>query len=101
MGIKIGALNYQVVEEHNPRSDDATPLWGDINYENGIIRIQENMTPDMQGLALLHESLHGIMQERGMNKYVDDEELIVPLTSGLMAFLKDNPELLKKMGIGG
>ncbi|WP_433322336.1 hypothetical protein ACRHK7_00370 [Weissella tructae] len=101
MKLKIGSLEYEIVYEHNPQSEEAEPLWGDVNHNRGVIRIQENMIENMQGITVIHEALHGIMFERGMTNYQNDEELIVPLASGLVAFLKDNPDVLVLLGIGG
>ena len=86
--IKIGGLVYDV--EHKA---DIKDYWGKVSYGERKIVLEKNWPNKTQELnTILHECIHGILEERGIKH---KESLVLSLGNGLTALLKDNPKLLK------
>lgn len=90
--IKIGAVTYGVKYENN-LNDGEHMVYGQINWENHVIRLSEGLQ-DTQGEyhTLLHEIVHGVAHEYGLDI---NEETTDFLASGLHQVIVDNPEMFK------
>lgn len=92
--IKIGGINYRVEFIEPP---PAPPLGkiannGEINFAKGKISIDKNYNDDMKFQILLHEILHGIEYNNGMES---TEQWLDTMASSLCQVFKDN-KLLKE-----
>ncbi len=102
--IKIGPVTYRVVERPRLTSGngDGTSSWvnGHILYQETEMRVEQEMSEVMKAAALWHESCHGILYHAG---HVDHPEpIIIALGYGLVALVRDNPELVdltRKLGV--
>lgn len=60
---------------------DADCHFGQINYKECVIRINENMPDEMQEATLVHEMLHGILSHLGYNNLANDEVFVCGLAN--------------------
>lgn len=90
--VKIGAMRYEVrALDASEASDECR--WGDCNHRLGRIRIVEGLPPQKWAATVLHELLHAVFHDIGIDWSPDDEERMVErLTPRIAAFLADNPE---------
>jgi hypothetical protein len=93
----IGAVRYGVRLVPDLHYEDAEGrkrhLNGHILHTEGQIKIEEELSPDMQLVTLWHEALHGILTVAGHDD--QPENVIIPLGYGLVSLLRDNPELVQ------
>lgn len=86
--INILGLTYQVnevavVNKGNPRQ-------GEINFMEQVIRIDSSMLADRKNIVLLHEIIHGICEQLGLDEIGDNEHTVQSLASALHQVLHDN-----------
>ncbi len=94
--IRVGAHTYQLL------SDAAAKiiLLGRLNRgETDSVALTIRVDPDMPSSAyaetLLHETLHAVWHQAGLQRLeVDEEDLITALAPTLLAVLRDNPALV-------
>jgi len=93
--VKIGGVNYEIRDVEN-LNDGQSVLYGKIDYENFIIELNTKYNQiDHKCIVLLHEILHGILNQVTLE--VENEELLVEVMSkGLYQIIKDNPEIFKE-----
>ena len=84
--IKIGWKTYDV-EYASAKLNSGEELYGQINYDAGVITIRECSTPDQMKATLIHEVLHGISEMYGMGL---EEKLVTDLSNALYTVYKDN-----------
>lgn len=84
--IKIGGMIYNVTEEENMESH--YDHFGQIVYGKGIIRIDSNLSDVRKEQVLVHEMLHGIFFEAGIQE--QDEDVINRVALVLHQVMKDN-----------
>lgn len=96
--IKIGEFNYQITEVEKPGQPDETrELHAYVLYSQCQIQLRQDANPDMKAVALLHEILHAIIRQTGLEFEGDDyteEKFVIAISHGLLALLRHNPELL-------
>lgn len=94
--IKVGAVRYSVIEKtdlHSVDSDERKVfLHGQIVYDAAEIRVCHEQSQDVKVAAVLHESIHAILNQAGHQEH--SEAMVVALGYGLLALLRDNPELV-------
>lgn len=92
--VKIGPVTYRV-SEHKELSERTTDgisyFYGRISYNKQRIKLW-HCAPDMQLVALWHEILHGIFQDR---HFEQREDTVDGLAYALIALIRDNPELIQ------
>lgn len=89
--LKIGYRWYHV-EPMDPEEAGDEGRWGDINHRLGRIRVQETLPAPRAAFTLVHEALHALLHDAGLDWSDEDEEKMVErLTPRLCAFLADNP----------
>lgn len=92
MKIKIGGLDYDVIEEPNLCAEDGTRrLNGHIVYDRCQIKIDNGLNPQAKNITMWHEIIHGILTHAGVKDH--DETHIEVLSYGLDQVLRDNPYL--------
>ena len=95
--IKIGHKTYKV-----SASKDADKMlgeldrYGDVSYFDQTIRVHTSQSKENLVNTLLHECLHAMMYDYGIEEY-NNEQLIHSLTNCLLCFMQDNKELAKKL----
>jgi len=87
--VKILSINYKVMEmEAHSRMDNRM---GNSDSKTGEIRIVKEMPDDITNETILHEPLHILTDNLGMDFKEQD---ITALSAGLYSFIKENPSFL-------
>jgi hypothetical protein len=89
--VKIGAVDYQVVEVEN-LVDGVTVLNGHILYNESVIKLEQNMSVQQKDVTLWHEIIHGILTHAGFSNH--NEKMVEALGYGVLMVLRDNPGLI-------
>lgn len=99
--VKIGSLLYDVIRVPGLKDDDSGDvLFGDIQYNKQLIRLNEEMTFSHEKVVLLHEMLHGILYTAGIDEMVknkDIEIIIEAIAHGIINLFSENPDLYEFM----
>jgi hypothetical protein len=96
MNVKIGNRSYEVLFEAPVRDNEL--IDGSIDYSRSQIKVSENISTDYQRETLLHEVLHGVVDDAKLYEFFDEkilEKLITTVTPRLIQVLCDNAELVK------
>lgn len=90
--VKIGWKNYDVVKTKTRQvlAEDSRDLYGQIDYNDIVIYINNQYNGEQQKATLIHELIHGIFEMYGIT---DNEEMVTTLGNGLYAMIVDNPKL--------
>ena len=91
MKIKIGCHEYEVIEKETIiLNGDA--VCGKIDTINGHIHICTEMCDNQRYSTLIHEIVHGILEEIGnpFAELMDEEHFVKPFANVLSQVLKDN-----------
>ena len=95
--LQIGPIPYTVAEVVKLIGLDAdganTYLNGRVKYQECRIEIEAELPPDKKVAAVIHEALHAILEQAGIAG--ESEPTIIALGYGLLALLRDNPELVQ------
>ena len=94
--VKIGLFDYAVNEVDVPGGADKD-LHAYIHFGSCKIELRKDTNPDMKAVALLHEILHAIGRQSGLEYEGGDyteEKFVIAFSHGLIALLRDNPELV-------
>lgn len=94
--IKIGGIFYQIKRERN-LEDANQSVWGVTQYEESLIKIREGMSKQKEEQTLIHESLHAMLHESGIDNLANDENLVTPLGNMLYQFITDNPQMINRI----
>lgn len=86
--IKIGWKEYDVVMAPS-RLNSGAELYGQIDYDAGVITLRESSTPDQMRSTLIHETLHAVSEMYGLEL---EEKLVTDLANALYTVIKDNQE---------
>lgn len=70
---------------------------GACNYNNQTIKISDSINEGNIKVTLLHEIIHAILSERGLNDQCDDEMLVDNMAHALRMLAKQNPELIREV----
>lgn len=84
--VKIGAITYKVKEVKNMHEE--FDHLGQILYTKGKIRVDKDLADDRKEQVLVHEILHGVFYEAGIEE--QDEDMINRVSIILHQVLKDN-----------
>lgn len=93
--IKILSSIYSV-EEMSLMDTIRDDKFGFCDSNEKLIRVGQCWGNRERALTLLHEILHGIYREMGMEQAEDlkEEYIVTTLTNGLCAVIADNPGLM-------
>src|ERR1043165_6410452 len=93
--VRIGYRNYGL--KFVARVDKENSM-GECDYEKGVIKIRKDLTGIELANTIAHEINHAILHDRGVNlSYEDDELVVMSITNGQAAFLKDNPAFCRML----
>jgi hypothetical protein len=94
--VRIGSMTYPVTQSDKTLIVNGRECKGRIDYNMHTIEIN-NVVQDLQGCeqTLLHEIVHGIIDDRAISLDGDTEEVVDGLAMGLHQLIKDNPEIFK------
>ena len=91
--VRIAGVEYCVIE-HEHLDDGKSVLRGQIDFCSNKIALNIGLELDCQRrcITLLHEILHGIWYNAGIDEQYDDaeEEIVEKLAKGLYMVLQDN-----------
>lgn len=95
--LKVGYRRYEVGTMPASEANDEA-RHGDINHRIGRIRISGDLPPVRAAFTLIHETLHALFEDIGLDWPREEEERMVErLTPRLAAFLADNPEQVREL----
>lgn len=90
--LKIGGHTYQVVVTSNLAERDGNA--GATNAMLNLIRLDDTYPVSRQEETLLHEVLHAVFHQMGMNEFPElqqrQEYIVNTMANGLYQVLKDN-----------
>ncbi|WP_349516253.1 ImmA/IrrE family metallo-endopeptidase [Leuconostoc suionicum] len=93
--IKVGGINYELIVKEN-LEDKNESVWGFVEYESSKIYVRSNISKQKKLQTVVHESLHAMLHESGLDDYANDEKIVTPLSNMLHQFIVDNPSLLNE-----
>lgn len=79
--VKILGLTYKVQEVDVVNKEQA--LWGKIDHQQQIIRIDAEISDERKGQTFLHEILHGVLAELGYFQLNKDENAVQSISATL------------------
>lgn len=99
--VRIGSNYYDIEFTDEPLIIDGRVCMGIIEYYNHVIKIGNNFGDEQQKeQTLLHEIVHGIIDDRSINFKEDSEEFIVDkIAKGLHQVILDNPHMFLEVEI--
>ena len=74
MKVSICGIPHQIIECEDAFNVDLH--FGQINYAQGEIKINKNLTEEIKHETLCHEILHGILVHLGYNEQAQDEQFV-------------------------
>jgi|TARA_R100001530_G_scaffold3596_3_gene5261 Zn-dependent peptidase ImmA (M78 family) len=92
--IRVGATTYKV------RKKKLGSIWGYTDFEEEKIFIDSRAKDRQQVSTLLHEALHAMIAEYGINYTLDhnqDESLVRTLESGIVQLILRNKEFTEEL----
>jgi hypothetical protein len=101
--IRIGSADFRV--EDLPDEIEAQ-YYGRIMYARGVVQFNKQRMQNQSGAdTVLHEVLHGLITEYGLENYMagsdeievasSEEQIVRLLAHGLTGFIRDNPDVLR------
>jgi len=98
--IKIGGFIWEVIESDDIANESAT--FGSTHFHHQKIFLEAGENQQKKEQCLLHEIMHAIFWQTGLEKRLDnkevnitEEEFITAVSNGLYQVIKDNPEIWK------
>lgn len=79
--VNILGLTYDVQEVEVVDRGEA--LWGKIDHNSQVIRIDANATEERKGQTFLHEVLHGVLAGLGFEELNADESAVQSISAAL------------------
>ena len=91
--MRIGVHRYAVSIIARPDDDPA-----EIDTIRNTVEVIEVAVPSVRAVLLIHEALHGLLDDSGLDVSETMEERIVrALAPRIAAFLKDNPAAVREL----
>lgn len=95
--VKIGPIAYnvkEVVDLHDVNNEGQKRwLHGQIKWASATIEVEGGQADDAKVTTLLHESIHGILNNAGQDDH--PEAMVIALGYGFVQLMRDNPALVK------
>ena len=88
LSVRIGGYDMQVVFDAMMMREG---LLGEIDTVNLTIRLMPDMPMPMVARVMLHEIIHGILENAGINEH--DEQIVDAIANGFVQVFRDNPYL--------
>lgn len=93
--VKIGTITYDVSKTENTLELNNKVCSGVIHYEDALIELNTKRNYQKMEQTFLHEVIHGIVRERGLEWGENDELYTDEIATGVYALIKDNPDMFK------
>lgn len=90
--IKISGINYSV---DGFDTDVDRNLMGRLSYDTAQIYIRNDLPIDKKMETLLHEVMHAVYMNSGLQPGDEEEKVVTALSSGVYQFLKDNKDVYR------
>ena len=87
---KLNVLGLEFTVREVPQIARGEVYAGYIQYMEQDIQIDSTMMPDRKRVALMHETIHAILNTYCMHTENENERLVQALALGLCQVLKDN-----------
>lgn len=94
--IKVGGKIYDIYKSNIPVVLNNQECGGIIDTEECQITINIKRNHQAAETHFLHECIHAICRDRGLDEIDEDENAVDNLARGLHAFIYDNPEIFNK-----
>jgi hypothetical protein len=91
--LRIGPIDYKIVEVQNLHSSDGKRLFGEINYANCVLNLNVTLLGDDKARRLItmwHEVIHAIVEQAGSRLNEDKTNM---LAHGIVSVLLNNPSM--------
>lgn len=93
--IKIGGMEYRIkLKENTMHADNKNRLMGTIDHMKHVIKLSTKQDADEMQATLLHEVIHAIFQQAGMELGDKTESVCNCVSYGLRQVLTDNEKSL-------
>jgi len=94
--VKVGGLIYDILEVNHALCVNRQEVKGRIEYDFNKISIRNDIQ-SRQGMeqTFLHELVHAMAKERGLDWGDDDELYTEEIAKSLHQVIKDNPDMFK------
>lgn len=87
--VQIGPIRYRVEHTYPLIARDGELLYGEIAYEEAVIRVSSRAADSLVPVILWHEILHGMITQAGLK--VENEEQVCEALSHMLAdFMERN-----------
>lgn len=97
MKAKIFNFDYIIKDVASLTGEDGTSLFGDINYNDCIIRLNASSDKRRKSITLLHEVLHGYNHQMKLWPTDKVEDECERLSEIFYNFMINNKEIVKKI----
>ncbi|WP_333603520.1 ImmA/IrrE family metallo-endopeptidase [Lactobacillus acetotolerans] len=91
MKLKIGSIYYNVILKKKLKDD----IWGYSDIQHCTIYILRSLSKQKRNQTLIHECVHIMLHEAGLDDHAFNEKLVLPLGNILYGFMKDNGGIIK------
>jgi hypothetical protein len=92
--VKVGAITYEVRRVNHPLVVNRKECLGDIHYNESLIQVRTDCQGEQNAVqTVLHEMIHAMSRERGLNWGDNDELYTEELSKALHQVIVDNPVL--------
>lgn len=100
--VKIDAVTYDVLLSSGPLLVENKACKGMIEYDQNRISILDSLGKSQSMVTLMHEVVHGIVRERGLDLTNSTEEVIVDeLGKAMLQLIRDNNDLITLIKTSG
>lgn len=93
--VKIGALDYKIIESSLVHDLPEMYKMGEIDYTDSKIYIDTELHNRVKRNTLLHEIVHGMLNDSGHLVERDNEGLVSALAGQLHSLIRENPSLIE------
>lgn len=90
--VKISGINYTI---GGFDTDVDRNLMGRLSYDVAQIYIRNDLPIDKKYETLLHEVMHAVYMNAGLQPGDEEEKVVTALSSGIYQFLKDNKDVFR------
>lgn len=94
--IKIGGRIFLIKKEETNVFKENQDAYAYIDYSKSEINVRQNQSKDSEVENCLHEILHAIMDNSGVEE-TNTEQIVKVLTPRLHAFFNDNPDFWNEL----
>lgn len=90
--VKISGIDYTI---GGFDTDVDRNLMGRLSYDVAQIYIRNDLPIDKKYETLLHEVMHAVYMNAGLQPGDEEEKVVTALSSGIYQFLKDNKDVFR------